>query len=108
MAQEKIFETKVKDFLRAEGAWFVKFFANAYTQKGVPDVLACINGHFVGIEVKAQNGTPSELQRHHIKKIREAGGFAFILYPSGFDEFKRFVYDLKRERFSRDMKEVLK
>lgn len=108
MAQEKIFETKVKDFLKSEGAWFVKFFANAYTQKGIPDVLACVNGYFVGIELKAQNGKPSELQKHHIKKIREAGGFAFILYPSGFDKFKRFIYDLKRECFSRDMEEVLK
>ena len=64
MAEEKRFETKVKNFLESQGAYFVKFFANSYTKKGVPDVLACVGGYFVGIEVKAQNGHASELQIH--------------------------------------------
>lgn len=95
MAQEKRFETKVKNFLESQGAYFVKFFANSYTKKGVPDVLACVGGYFVGIEVKAQNGHPSELQIHNIEQIRKAGGFAFVLYPSGYEEFKKFIEQLK-------------
>lgn len=107
-AQEKTFENKVKKFLDEQGAWYVKFFANSYTKVGVPDILACVNGYFVGIEVKAQNGKPSELQLHNIRKIRQAGGFAIVLYPSAFNEFKQFIIDLKHERFCRDMKEVMK
>ena len=108
MAQEKSFETKVKKFIEDSGGWQVKFFANRMTRQGIPDILACINGYFVGIEVKAQNGRPSELQLHHCRKIREAGGFAFVLYPSGFDAFKSFVNDLKIEKFKKDMEVVLK
>lgn len=108
MAAEKSFENKIKMFLEHEGAWWVKFFANAYTRSGIPDLLCCINGYFVAVEVKAQNGKPSPLQIHHCTKIRMAGGFAFILYPSGFEEFKQFIQALKCDEFSRDKPLILK
>lgn len=107
-AAEKTFENKVKKFLESQGAWYVKFFANSYTKSGIPDILACINGYFVGIEVKAQNGKPSELQLYNVRKIREAGGFAMVLYPSGLNEFKEFVVNLSKDIFNREMKEVIK
>ena len=103
MGPEKSFENKVKQFIADEGGWYVKFFANKMTKSGIPDVLACINGYFVGVEIKAQNGKPSDLQIYHCEKIRKSGGFAFILYPSGFDTFKKFVKDLKCESFTKDM-----
>ena len=108
IAQEKTFENKVKKFLDSQGAWYVKFFANSYTKTGIPDILACVNGYFVGIEVKAQNGKPSELQTHNVRKIREANGFAVILYPSAFNEFKEFITDLNKDVFNREMEEVMK
>ena len=80
----------------------MKFFANAYTPKGIPDILACINGYFVGIEVKAQTGKPSEIQLYNVKKINDAGGFAFVLYPSKFNEFKEFIDALANDRFDRE------
>lgn len=108
VAQEKNFENKVKKFLDEQGAWYVKFFANAYTRSGIPDLLCCVNGYFVAIEVKAQNGHATALQVHHCTEIRISGGFAFILYPSGFEEFKQFIYGLGCDRFTRDMPLILK
>lgn len=108
MGPEKIFESKVKTFIEEHGGWQVKFFANSYTRTGIPDILACINGYFVGIEVKAQNGTPSLLQEKCCAGIRKAGGFAFILYPSGFEDFKLFVHGLNCDRFNREMPLILK
>lgn len=102
IAGEKLFENKIKKYLDDNGAYYVKFFANAFTKTGVPDILCCVNGYFVGIEVKAPNGRPSELQLYNIRKIKESGGFAFVLYPSAFEEFKQFITDLKREKFNRD------
>ena len=102
MAAEKLFENKIKKQLEEHGAYYVKFFANAFTKSGVPDILACVNGYFIGIEVKAQNGRPSELQLHNIRKIKDAGGFAFVLYPSAYDDFIKFIEGLQREEFNRD------
>lgn len=97
MGEEKNFENKVKDFLKEEGAWFVKYWSgNAmngkkFTRDGVPDILACINGRFVGIEIKASSGKASELQLHNLKKINESGGYAILLYPDQWTLFKNFI-----------------
>lgn len=95
MAKEKAFENKIKKFLNDNGCWVVKFFANSYTKRGIPDLLACVNGYFVAIEVKAENGTPSDLQEYNVRKINEAGGIAMILYPKNFGDFKDLIYRLK-------------
>lgn len=102
MAAEKQFEEKVKRLLNDRGAWFIKYWAGAqFTRSGVPDILACVNGYFIGIEVKAQNGRASELQLYHVRKIREAGGFAFVLYPSAYEAFTNFIDGILREEFDR-------
>lgn len=110
MAREKIYETRIKRFIEASGGWQVKFFANKYTRAGVPDILACINGYFVGIEVKADAGSPTKLQLHSVQQIRKAGGFAFVLYPSGWAWFKEFVEDLKAnvDFYYQELPEVIK
>lgn len=108
MAAEKAFENKIKAFLKECGCYHVKFFANRMTKSGIPDILACVNGHFVGIEVKAQNGRPSELQYYNIRKIREAGGCAYIVYPSGWEEFKQIIKGIMNDDFSVKGKEVIK
>ena len=96
MAQEKNFENKIKAFLKLHNCYFIKYWAGGqFTKSGVPDILACIYGHFVGIEVKGPHGKPSELQLYNIEQIRKAGGHAMVLYPSAFDDFIKFVDDLK-------------
>lgn len=91
MAQEKNYENKIKKFLKEKNIWHVKYFANAFTKSGIPDILACVNGKFIAIEVKADNGKPSELQLYHQQKIKESGGKAYILYPKDFEQFKRDI-----------------
>ena len=97
MGSEKIFENKIKRYLTEQGIWFVKFFGNGFTKAGICDLLCCVNGHFLGIEVKAENGRPSELQLHHIEKIKQSGGYAVIVKPSQFDELKKLIQELKNE-----------
>lgn len=109
MGAEKNFENKIKDWLEEHDCYFVKFFANRNTKSGVPDILASVNGYFVGIEVKAQNGKPSELQYYNVRKIRESGGFAYIVYPSGWNDLQNILLGLLRDEFSRSHeREVLK
>ena len=90
-AEEKRFENRLKKFLEDEGCWFVKFFANAYTKSGIPDILVCCNGYFVAVEVKAPNGKPSELQKRNIKEINWSCGVGIVLYPDQFDDFKQLI-----------------
>lgn len=98
MAQEKTFENKIKKFLAEQNCWYVKFFANGYTKKGVPDLLCCVNGYFLAIEVKAENGKATDLQKWNIEAIRASGGKAIILRPSQFEVFCKLVKLLKEEK----------
>lgn len=86
---EKAFENKIKAYLKSIGAYFIKTHGDRFSRVGTPDILACVNGHFVAVEVKAENGRPSELQLHHIEEIKRAGGYATILYPKDFENFKK-------------------
>ena len=52
---EKVFENKIKKLLKEKQAYYVKFFGCGITTAGTPDILACVNGHFIGIECKADN-----------------------------------------------------
>lgn len=105
MAQEKTFENKIKKYLKANDCWYVKYFANRMTKSGIPDILACVNGFFVAIEVKASNGKPSELQIYNREEIRNSGGISLILYPEQFEDFKLLIDDLiKRPHFIEDIK----
>lgn len=109
MASEKQFENKIKKYLKKHDAYFLKYWAGAqFTKSGVPDILACVNGYFVGIEVKAQNGKPSDLQLYNIRQIRKAGGFAYVVYPSGWERLKDILDGLLIEKFNREGEMILK
>lgn len=97
MASEKNFENKVKKFLKDEGCYFIKYWGGGtFTKTGIPDLLVCCNGTFLGLEIKAENGKPSDLQLYNIRKIIEAGGIAMILYPHDFDNLKQTIRSLKK------------
>ena len=96
MGAEKNFENKVKDFLKDQGCWFVKYWGGGeFTKAGIPDILCCCNGYFLGIEIKAPRGKPSELQKWNVQKINQCNGFGVILYPDHFDDFKMLIRALK-------------
>lgn len=91
MAAEKNFENKVKTYLKNYGCWFLKYWGGAaYTKSGIPDILTCSDGWFLGIEVKAEKGEPSLLQLYNLRRIRESGGYGILLYPKDFEQFKMF------------------
>ena len=93
-AAEKNFENKVKTFLKGKGFWFLKYWGGAaYTKSGIPDLLVCMRGRFLGLEIKAPRGEPSELQLYHLENIRKAGGRGILQYPTVYDYLKEFVAD---------------
>ena len=96
MASEKKFENKVKSWLhqlQKEGQpiKFIKIWGGGYQKAGIPDLICCINGIYVEVELKASNGRPTELQKHNIKLTNAANGIGIILYPEGFEQIKTIV-----------------
>jgi len=52
----------------------LKIHGDKYSAPGIPDILACVNGYFVGIECKMWRGRPTEAQQLHLRDITRAGG----------------------------------
>lgn len=88
---EKQFENQVKAFLKDQHCWVLKTWSNGIQREGVPDLLVCCNGYFLGVELKNERGTPSALQLWNIKEIRKAYGIGIVLYPDQFEEFKHMI-----------------
>lgn len=64
-----------------------------YSGKGSADILACIGGHFVAIEVKKPSGSVVSLHQYKfLEEIRNAGGVAFI--AKSVDDVKRTLLEL--------------
>lgn len=62
---------------------------SAYGSRGVPDIILCIKGHFVAVELKVGDNTPTPLQKHWLDKIIDAKGDAYVCYT--LDYFKTIV-----------------
>lgn len=80
---EKNIETEIKRWLMANNIYFFKVHGSSFMQPGIPDIIACVKGRFVGIEVKNKGKlkNQSEHQKIHEQLIKDSGGI-FILADS--------------------------
>ena len=85
MAKESAFSRKVQKHLKSRGAWVVKFHASAYTPKGIPDLLVCFCGVFIGLELKTGSKL-SEWQELQGRRILKAGGYWLELRAADFPD----------------------
>ena len=59
--------------------FFWKEHGGIYGTSGIPDIIFCIDGRFIAMEVKTQKGKTTPLQNAAIRKIHSSGGFAFVV-----------------------------
>lgn len=107
MASEKLFEKRVEKYLHSIGVyqagtpshrmeveqigWFTKIWGGGYQKSGIPDLILCVNGIFISCELKASKGRPSDLQKMNTARVNQSNGIGIILYPNGFEDFKRIM-----------------
>lgn len=96
--KESQFQEQVIKYLKTlPKTWHVKIWGGGFMRAGIPDIICCINGKFIALELKRENGVASELQKRNVRLINEANGIALILYPKDFDEFKKICRGLLDE-----------
>lgn len=79
---ETQYTKKVSDLLKRRGAYFEKIWGGGMQSAGIPDILVCYKGVFIGMELKVGNNKPSELQKVKVDFIRKAGGVGAILWDN--------------------------
>lgn len=90
---EQQLQTKIINFLFEQKIFAFKVIQA--TTSGQCDITACLNGVFVGIEVKKDNTHPTPLQEYTHKRILKSGGVVFVVKPKTFDNFKEKILELK-------------
>jgi Holliday junction resolvase len=92
---EKAVKAKVKAVLESEGVYYFMPPANGFGRSGVPDIVACVNGLFFGIECKANGNKPTALQIREIEAIRRSNGVAVVVDETNWDMVRDMVRRLK-------------
>ena len=68
--------------LKRRGAWYMKTQSGGRSggRRGLPDLIACHRGRFLGIETKRpRGGRVSPLQRLELEAITGAGGVSMVV-----------------------------
>lgn len=89
-------KAKVDRLLKQQGVWFFSPQAGPYGRAGIPDRIACVDGHFVGIEVKADKAKkPTPLQLQCMELIEASGGRCFVVYDDAtLEEVKFYIVEV--------------
>jgi hypothetical protein len=81
---ETTFKEKViKDLKTLGNCWFIKTMERG--RVGTPDLLICLRGKFVAIELKREGKHTTKLQQLTLSKIAAAQGISFESSPSIWD-----------------------
>lgn len=79
---ESRLQTKIQKALKEAfpRSWWRKIHGGQFQRKGIPDLIGCIGGFFVAIEVKCpgKERTVTPIQQVTIRDIKGAGGVAFV------------------------------
>jgi hypothetical protein len=69
-------KAEICKYLDSIGAWYFKPMMMGFGKSGVPDIIVCLNGKFISIEVKREGKEPTPLQNKRMEEIKRAGGGA--------------------------------
>lgn len=76
-------EVKVKrrviEILKHYGAYYFYPVTGGFGASGVPDIIVCFEGRFIGIECKAGTNKPTALQEQNLERIKNSGGIALVI-----------------------------
>lgn len=93
--RESAIQKQILEWLSQQGSVAVIKLITA-NRAGYPDVLCCVNSHFVSLEVKQEGGRASPLQLRRIAEIREAGGCAEVV--RSLEDAKKIVESLLEKK----------
>ena len=71
--------------------------ANGFGRAGIPDIIACMDGHFVAIECKAGKGVTTALQDRELDNIDKHGGTVFIAREHNIPDLELILKEKRNE-----------
>lgn len=98
---ETKFKERIMPHLKAlPNTWCVK--VQQVGIRGTPDILMCVNGMFVALELKRSSSEePDQLQTHNLNAINKAKGIGLTVYPENWIEVYGVLKTLSGEKNDR-------
>lgn len=93
---EKKVKDKVVKILKENGVYYFYASTHGFGRSGIPDLVCCANGQFVGIECKAGSNRPTALQEKELSAIQAAGGRTLVVNEENIDAVDALVKHLLR------------
>ena len=85
---------RVKKILDDLGAYHFSPMMDGYGRSGVPDIIACYKGKFIGIECKAGDNKPTLLQLRNIEDIKRNQGLAIVVNEGNIESLLALVKEI--------------
>lgn len=92
---EKKLQDQCITYLKAQGIYYINVYGSGRTAKGAPDLITCIEGHFVAFELKVGTNDMQADQVIHKTRIERARGLHFT--PRTLCEFISIINDIKEK-----------
>jgi Holliday junction resolvase len=88
---------RVREVLDKLGIYHFMPPANGFGRAGIPDIIGCMDGHFIAIECKAGKGKTTALQDRELGAILNHGGTVFIAREDNLADLQQLLKDHKDE-----------
>ncbi len=62
-----------------------------FGRSGIPDIVCCYKGKFIGIECKANGKKPTALQQSNLEEIVNNGGIAIVIDETSVFNLKQII-----------------
>lgn len=95
---EKKVKDKVVNILKEEEVYYFFPATHGFGRSGVPDIVCCVDGHFLAIECKAGTNKPTALQVREIEAIRRSNGVALVVNEENWDMVRGLMRMLKGQK----------
>lgn len=77
---ETLLRTRIiKRLVKERPGFWAVIHGSAMQMSGLPDIVGCYRGRFVGLEVKVPGEKPDPIQSHRLESIIRAGGIAGVI-----------------------------
>jgi len=93
---ESTLQRNIRKYLSREKIYNLKYHSCEYTEKGVPDILCCMDGKFIAFEIKrkGKKNTETIYQQLQSENIKKSNGLCFLV--DSIEEVENIIKKLRR------------
>lgn len=103
--KESKLEKEVENFMNKNKVWQLARYQAQSNQNGLPDRIYLYKGILLGLELKTDDGSPTDLQEKKLKAINDNGGIGLII--RSVVEVENLIKIINDKHIKNNVKEII-